>query len=771
MNDRSPNVLGPYSIEREIGRGGMGIVYLARDPRLQRVVALKRLAPELAADPARLARFEREARLVASLNHPNIVVLHSIEEAAGVRFVTMEYVEGSSLGSRVRPGGAPLSEVINLVVPITDALAAAHARGIVHRDLKPGNVIVTPAGRVKVLDFGLAKVFDADAEPAATEASSLTETGTVVGTVPYMAPEQLRGLDAEPRTDLFAVGVLLYELLAGRRPFTGRTIAEVASSILRDAPPPLEDLRPDLPRAVTSLLARCLAKDPGARVPTAMALGEALAACRDSSTPGIRTATAVDAAAAGGPAPDSVIPSVAVLPFANVGGDPDDEYFADGLSEELLSVLARVRGLRVAARTSSFQFTRRTGDVAVIARRLRVATVLEGTVRRAGGRIRITARLVHGSDGYPLWGETYDRELDDIFAMQDAIAQAVVAELRRALLGASVGSAEADVVAREIRDAFRGRGDDPEAYRLYLHGRYLAERFTREDLAKGIDYYRQALARQPEYASAWAGLARAYATEAVYGWTELGPGMERAREAATRAITLDPETAEAYVVLGRIRLVYDHDGPAAEAAYRRALALAPQDTVVLRATAALARNAGRLEEAIGLLRRAVAADPLNEAAHYGLAMCYFWSGALAEAESEFRKTLELNPGGAATHFYLAAVQTARGRMEEAAALIERESIEIFRLLGRVLLEHARGEGARSAAALRELRERFAGEAAYQLAMAHAVRGERDEAFAWLDRALEQRDAGLAEAKPDVFLRSLRTDPRWEGFLARIGQTA
>ncbi len=767
MTEPFPRDLGSYRVEREIGRGGMGVVLLARDTRLDRLVALKTIPAEMARDPERLARFEREAKIVASLNHPNIVTIHSLEEAGGIRFVTMEYVEGASLAARVEPRGIALAEALDLVIPITDALSAAHAKGVVHRDLKPANVIVTTTGSVKVLDFGLAKVLEAEREGAEDAASSLTKTGMVVGTVPYMAPEQLRGEEADPRTDLFTVGTLLYELLLGRRPFAGTTIAEVASAILRDEPTPPSAVRSDLPPELDGLVARCLAKDPAQRFPTAMALGEALASWRDS-TMGTRS-LAAGAVTARVSAPEAIAPSVAVLPFANLSGNPDDAYFADGLSEELLSVLSRVKGLRVAARTSSFHFKDKTGDVDAIARRLRVATVLEGSVRTAGRRVRINARLVHGSDGYPLWSETYDREMGDIFAIQDAIAESVVHELRRALLGEGPGIPARDALVREVRDAGRGRGEDPEAYQEYLHGRYFAERFTKEDLAKAIGYYRRAIERRPDYAAAWAGLARAHATEAAYGWAGVDEGFAHAREAAMRAIALDEHLAEAHAVLGRIRHVYEHDAAGAEAAYRRALELAPHDTVVVRAVAALTRNAGRLEEAAALLRPAVSRDPLNEAAHFGLAMCCFWSDALDEAEAEFQKALELNPTGAATPFYLAAVHAAQGRLKDAAAMIEREPVEIFRLLGRVVLAHAAGDAAEGAAALGELRERHADDAAYQIAMGHAIRGERDEAFAWLERAEAQRDAGLAEAKPDVFLRSLRDDPRWEAFLARRGR--
>jgi TolB-like protein/Tfp pilus assembly protein PilF len=462
---------------------------------------------------------------------------------------------------------------------------------------------------------------------------------------------------------------------------------------------------------------------------------------------------------------------VAVLPFANLSSDPENEYFADGLSDELLNVLSRVRGLRVAARTSSFQFKGHTGDVGTIAKRLRVATVLEGSVRKAGRRVRISASLIHGSDGYPIWSESYDRELEDIFAVQDSIARHVVEELRAALLGEPNEANRTGAIADEVRLAGRGRGANADAYGLYLEGRHFIDRFTREDVARGADLVRRALALQPDYALAWAALARAHATQAGYGWTPVEEGFEQARIAAERALALDPDLADALAVLGRVRLVYDGNLAAAEGLYRRALELAPRDTFIVRAAAVLARNAGRLDEAIGLLGPAVENDPLNEPAHFGLALCCYWAGDLEDAEAGFRRARELNPTGAATSFYLAAVQAAQGRLEEAAATLASEPLEIFRLLGAVLLAEAGGSRDTSDAALRELRERFANEAAYQVATAHALRGDRDEAFAWLERAHAQRDSGLAELKPDVHWKSLRADPRWEAFLERVERRA
>jgi len=433
--------LGSYEIKSALGAGGMGEVYRASDSRLGRDVAIKVLPSDVACNPDRLARFEREARAVASLNHPNIVVLHSIEEADGVRFITMELVDGAGLDQSVVPAGLPIARVIEIGLCVSDALIAAHDRGIVHRDLKPANVMITREGRVKMLDFGLAKLSvsgtPADRSETVTVDSPMSTVGQVLGTVPYMAPEQLRGETADARTDLFATGVMLYELLSGTRPFGGPTLADLTSAILRDDPTPVASLRPEVPPDLERIVSSCLEKDRDRRPQTARDLRGDLEVARrklESGAVHVAAAGAVTSSMAAHAQTDAT-PSIAVLPFVNRSSDEDDEYFADGLADELLTVLAKIRGPRVAARTSSFRFKGVHDDTAVIGRKLNVATILEGSVRKSGKRVRISVQLVKVSDGYHLWSETYDRTFEDIFAVQDDIAQSVVGELRSALLG------------------------------------------------------------------------------------------------------------------------------------------------------------------------------------------------------------------------------------------------------------------------------------------------------------------------------------------------
>jgi len=468
------------------------------------------------------------------------------------------------------------------------------------------------------------------------------------------------------------------------------------------------------------------------------------------------------------PAPATGTPSIAVLAFVNRSSNEDDEYFADGLADELLNVLAKIRGLRVAARTSSFQFKGKHDDIAVIGRKLNVATVLEGSVRKAGNRMRISVQLVKVADGYHLWSETYDRTLDDIFAVQDDIAQSVVKELRATLLGEVADAKSSQEVTAQLAAATKGRATDPEAHRLFLQARYLCDRRNREDMAKAIVYLKQALDLDPGFALAWAELGAAYAVEAGNGWAPVAEGYARGREAVARALALEPELAEAHAEMGRIQMSHDRDWRGAEASFRRALELAPGNAGVLGRAGLLAMNQGRLEAAIALYRHAIELDPLRSAVYANLGTALHASGRLAEAEAAYRKAIELTPQRDAVHALHSLTLLAQGRGEEALAEGLREPEETFRLLSLAIIQHAAGRRAESDAALHELIAKYQGDSAYQVATVYGARGEVDRAFEWLERAYEQRDPGLSEMKPQPLLRSLHADPRWDAFLRRVG---
>jgi TolB-like protein/Tfp pilus assembly protein PilF len=462
------------------------------------------------------------------------------------------------------------------------------------------------------------------------------------------------------------------------------------------------------------------------------------------------------------------VPSIAVLPFANLSRDEENEYFADGLAEELLNVLAKIRGLRVAARTSAFQFKGTNDDITVIGRKLNVATVLEGSVRKAGNRLRVAVQLVKVADGYHLWSESYDRTLEDIFAVQDDIAQSVVKELRTTLLGEAADATTEKAAIAAVAAAATGRATDPEAHRLYLQARYFAGRFTRQDTAKSIEYLKEALARDSEFAIAWAELGTMYQREAGRGWVPLGEGYGRAREAVQCALALEPELAEGHEALGWIELNHDWDWRGAEASCRRALALAPGNVLVQRRAALAIGWLGHLDEAIELCQRALALDPLSAVGYEYLAIHLNRSGRLVEAEAVFRKALELAPQRTGTHAILARNLLAQGRGEEALAEVRQEPEEWERLWTQAIIDHAASRHAESEAALQELIAKHQVEAACQVALVYAARGDVDLAFAWLERAYVQRDPGLIQMKTAPLFRSLHADPRWGAFLRKIG---
>ncbi|MGC1818817.1 MAG: tetratricopeptide repeat protein, partial [Casimicrobiaceae bacterium] len=466
--------------------------------------------------------------------------------------------------------------------------------------------------------------------------------------------------------------------------------------------------------------------------------------------------------------PTHDVSSIAVLPFANRSHDEEDEYFSDGLADELLNVMTKIRGLRVAARSSAFTFKGKGATVAEVGRALNVATVLEGSVRKSGNRMRISVQLVKVADGYHLWSQSYDRTLEDIFAVQDDIAQAVVTELRSTLLGEATDPKAGAAVTAQVAAAVKGRASDPEAHRLNLQARHLLDRRTSEDTAKAIGYLQQALVLDPAFALAWAELGGAYANEAGSGWAPVAEGFARAREAVAHSLALEPELAEAHAAMGSIQMLHDWDWRGAEVSVRRALELAPGDAVMLRRAGSLAGNLGRLDEAIALYQQALAQDPLSATAYINLGLTLYAADRLAEAEAAFRQVLELAPQQPITRAHLSLVLLAQGRSEEALAEVLREPEEWARLWASAVIHHAAGRREESEAALEALIAKYQVEAASQVAEVYAARGEVDNAFDWLERAYVQRDPGLAEMKPEPWFRSLHADPRWDAFLRKMG---
>ena len=516
--------LGPYKIVSQLGSGGMGVVYTATDPRLDRRVAIKLLPPDLTRDKAAKQRFLQEAKAASALDHPNICTIFEINETPdGQLYLVMAHYEGETLKERIARGPLELDDAIDIATQVGQGLEKAHAAGIVHRDIKPANLMVTADGTVKILDFGLAKLAGAE---------GMTQTGTTLGTVAYMSPEQLRGEDVDHRTDIWSLGVVLYEMVAGARPFKGERLEAVSANIFQSQPTSLARSRTGVSADLERMVTRALVKPVADRYQTvADLLGEL------RKLQGSPTATPTQ--------PD--VPSIAVLPFRNMSADPEQEYFCEGLAEELIDALARLDGLRVCARMSAFQFGGKGQDLREVGQKLNVKTVLEGSVRKAGNRLRINAQLISTEDGYHLWSERYDRDMDDVFAVQDEIARAVVDKLKVKLLD----EADAPLVQRPT--------DNLEAYNLYLKGRHYFVRVTGAAIEKSFECFTEALAVEPSYVRAQAGMAVVQALRAVMSFAPPHDVMPVAKEMALKALATDETAADAHFALAFVLHWYEWD--------------------------------------------------------------------------------------------------------------------------------------------------------------------------------------------------------------------
>jgi len=758
--------LGPYEILSPLGKGGMGEVYRAKDVRVDRVVALKVLPEEFFEGEERRQRFEREAKMLASLNHPGIATLYSFEESGGRHLLVMELVEGEGLDARAAAGPLPLEETLSFARQIAEALEAAHEKGIVHRDLKPANVMVTKNGRVKVLDFGLAKIAaSGDGARVDSELATdmRTQEGVVVGTVPYMSPEQAQGRPLDRRTDIFSLGVILYELATGLRPFRGDSSAELLSSILRDTPRPPGELRPGLPAGLDRLIGRCLEKDRDQRYATARDVAAGLGELQRDPTSPTRPAAAaplrapkklvlagvaglVVLLAAGAfmairrAARGASIESVAVLPFENATGDPAIEYLSDGISESLISTLSRLPGLRVISRRSAFSFKGKKLDPKEIGRQLGVDALLLGSLALRGTDLAITAELVSVRDDTQLWGEKYNRRADDVLRVEGDIAATIARTLRRTLSG------------EEKAKLARGRTEDPEAYRLYLKGRdYLVG--NQQEMDKSVDYFQQAIARAPEYALAHAGLAEAYTRQAFLRGSGRAEPAAKARAAVSRALEIDPDQAEAHAALGLIAFYFEWDWAGAETELRRAVELNPGSRTVQGHYGWFLTAMGRLDEGLAHCKKAAELDPLSTNPIHDIAINYMARGDLEQAATMFRRAIDIDPNW--TWGYIKLGRTLARQKKCGEALAQTEISERRIAGGAAPLSRSWlgvtyalcGEPARARQKLDELHALEAKQYVDPVNFAdiHSALGETDEALRWYEKAFEDRTPNTAYA--------------------------
>jgi serine/threonine-protein kinase len=729
--------LGHHVVLEQIGAGGMGVVYRARDTRLDRVVALKVLPRGALSDESRRRRLVQEARSASALSHSNIVTVYEIGVDDGVDFIAMEYVAGGTLADRL--AGAPLSpdEVLRLAVQIVGALRAAHAAGIVHRDLKPSNILLTTDGRAKLVDFGLAKL----CLPAASgdeTADKLTAAGAIVGTPAYVSPEQATGGPVDARSDIFSFGCVLYEMLSGRRAFTGGSAVAIVTAVLRDTPAPLPAAPPTLQRVV----ARCLRKAAEDRYQTAAGLEEDLEASRAA------------------PADEPSASSIAVLPFANLGGTKDDDVLCEGLAEEIINALTGNPGLRVIARTSAFAMGRQGLDLREVALRLGVAHVLEGSVRRAGTRVRVTVQLVRASDGAHAWSERYDRELTDVFVLEDDISAAIAQRLRGDLSGERRLPSRAPV--------------DSEAYHAYLEGRYLFARGGPADLGRAKARFEHAVARDPTFALAFDSLAEVYWFFGFFGAMPPREAFSLGTWHVLRALELDETLAEAHALLGMLRKELDYNWAEVDREVGRALQLKPESPIVrLRYVLCGLMPHGRLEEGAAEMSRVLESDPLSLFARWWLA-CMLVLGRHPERGAEVaRGMIELDPTSFYGHWALGLALNDTGALDEAVLAMQRAceysggAPVAVGFLGHCLGRAGRRDEA--LAALRRLQE--AGDRGYlppfSIALVQIGLGDWDAALEWMDRAIEARDPIIMPIRSFAFLDPIRSDPRFTALLRKM----
>ena len=780
--------LGPYEVAGSIGAGGMGEVYRARDPRLGRDVAIKVLPQHLANDPDALARFEREARAIAALSHPNILAIYDVGSDRGLTYAVMELLEGETLRSRLARGALPWRDAAEIGAAIADGLSTAHAKGIVHRDLKPDNIFLTTDGRTKVLDFGLASHALTGLSETETIAPTRTEPGTVMGTVGYMSPEQVRGQVASAPSDMFSLGCVLYEMVAGRRAFSRETAAQTMTAILEQSPPPLSQPDAVVPSDLDRLITRCLEKIPDQRMQSARDLGVALrdlargsdiAAAPSRSRLGLRSLVGAALAALVAISLASIYSrgrsgptnSIAILPFVNASGNADMEYLGDGITESLINSLSQAPNLTVMSRNAVFRYKGREADAQDVGRRLKVEAVLAGRVVQRGDNLSISAELIDVQNNRQLWGDQFNRRASDLMAVQEEISTVISQRLQLQLSG------------EQKQRLARRYTQNVEAYQLYLKGRYYWNKKTPDGFNKGIEYFQKAIELDPNFAPAYAGLATCYTNLGNYNFALVAPRevWAKAKAAAAKAIEIDDTLAAGHAALAIVSYQWEWDWPNAEKEFQRALALdpgsastyEPSPSSTLHWYSHFLMTMRRTQESFRTGRLAVNLDPLDLANNAHQGWYYLSTREYDRAIEPLKKAIELDPTFPVPQWYLGLVYEQKGMHQEA---IDQFQNCIRITAGRpsmlALLGHAyaaAGRQTEAQATLDQLRgltgQRYV--PSYPVAAIYAALGRKDEAFAWLERAYEERDSWMNYLALDPRLDLLRSDARFATLLQRL----
>lgn len=750
--------LGPYEILSTLAAGGMGEVYRAGDTRLGREVAVKVLPERLSRDPSALDRFEREAKALAALSHPNIVAVYDIGQMQGITFVVMELLEGETLSSRLEKGGALCwQEALPIAMAIADGLSGAHSKGIIHRDLKPGNVFLAANSVIKILDFGLARFNDPFPSGNVSHVQTIeqkTSPGTIVGTVNYMSPEQLKGLALDARSDIFSFGCVLYEMLTGTRPFSRPSAIETIASILKD---PISDTLHAVQSPLDQIVQVCLAKDAGKRFASGQDLAVALKeiAVRGSwdHAPTVlprnrRRRRQVD--------------SIAILPFVNVGVDPESEYLGDGITESIINTLSQIPKLRVMARNTVFRYKGKDVDALTVGRELDVRAVLTGRIFPRDDHLNIQAELIDTSDGARLWGEQYNRELCDLMQVQEDISGRISDGLRLKL------------VSKQMKRLTKRPTENSEAYRLYLKGRFYCNKRTEEGLRTSIDYFEQSIAQDPSFALAYAGLSDAFALLGGFGYIPAKEAYTRAKAEANKALRLDDTLAEAHTSLATVLYRFDWKWSECEAEFRKAIECNPGYATAHHWYGVWLAFLGRFEESISEVRKAIQLDPLWVVTHWTLGFVLYYSREYDKAIESYLRTLEMDSTFGRVHVDLGIVYCLKGLHAEAIQAVQKgvllleDNPIVVGTLGYVY--GMSGKKDEAIKILQELQERSKREyvSCYVVSTVYLGLGEYEQAIDWLEKAYGEREDSIVSLGVNPRMDPLRSNPRFHSLLQRIG---
>ncbi|MCS6805711.1 MAG: protein kinase [Acidobacteriota bacterium] len=808
-------IVSHYRLEKELGRGGGGTVYKAYDLTLNRDVVVKLLAPDLTADRESRARFLREAQLASSLDHPNICTIYEIGQTEDQHFIAMQYVPGQTLSRLLDGRPLSLDSLLSIGLQVADALATAHAHHIVHRDIKAANIIVTPRGQAKVLDFGLAKIVSEKRSPSDVE---LTRMGASLGTPSYMSPEQARGERVDHRSDIFSFGVVLYEMATGQSPFKRRTPIETMNAVINERHRPVSELNKSIPPPLVAIIDRMLAKAPAERYQSMQQVVEELRAVaqtygrsvgipdgvsvpyvvpqRQSALGGVgrwvkrflnresrsgatssrmgRSGLRVTQAAAD-QLPEPTIettqaavtfmhtaPSIIVLPFVNMSADQENEYFCDGMTEELIDALAKIDGLRVVSRSSSFQYKGVAHNIRELAEQLNVTHVLEGSVRQSGSRIRITAQLINAADGYHLWSEKYDREMADVFSVQDEIAGKIVEQLKLKL------------TTEQATQLMKPSTHNLEAYTLYLKGRFYWNKRTEEGLRKGIECFQSAIATDPNYALAYAGLADCYNILAITGADPSSDAFRQAKAAALQALALDERLAEAHASLALAKTFYDWDWPGAEQGFRQAIQYNPNYPTAHQWYAEYLSAMSRFDEALTEIKRALELDPLSLMIITAVGLVFYYGRQYDQAIEPLRRVLEMDPNFPPALRVLGWAYEQKGMMEEAVGQYQRAvsasggNVSMLADLGRAYgLIGWQDKAQQALDELQQIAHRCY-VSPYEFALIYAGLDDKDRALEKLYEAAEERYWLMVNLNAHATWDGLRDEPRFIQLLNRMG---